>query len=71
MKFETTEFHCCPAVSLNYGGKTKEIIIISPTQTAYDGHGRRAVPPLPQWPRGGHAAPALAPNEGRRPSPPS
>jgi len=28
MKFETTEFHCCPAVSRNYGGKTKEIIII-------------------------------------------
>ena len=22
------EFHCCPAVSRNYGGKTKEIIII-------------------------------------------
>merc|ERR1719154_949875 len=28
MKFETTEFHCCPAVSRNSGGKTKEIIII-------------------------------------------
>jgi len=28
MKFETTEFHCCPAVSRNYCGKTKEIIII-------------------------------------------
>ena len=25
---KTTEFHCCPAVSRNYGGKTKEIIII-------------------------------------------
>ena len=26
--FLPTEFHCCPAVSRNYGGKTKEIIII-------------------------------------------
>ena len=24
----TTEFHCCSAVSRNYGGKTREIIII-------------------------------------------
>ena len=25
----TTEFHYCPEVSRNYGGKTREIIIIS------------------------------------------